>query len=123
MAATRTFSVSKKGGPSMEGSWSAPESVDDPRWDEVVSNPEEDINELAVQNLIIKIQGGARNRLDQGEEAVQAYIDAYVYGQRTSIATRKPSLSDEQVSDLAFTPEQLAALRAAGMQVPGEAAA
>lgn len=122
MAALTTFKVSKRGGPSAEISWQAPESLDDPRWEEVVSDPEEDINTLAVQNLIIKIQAGARERLEDGEDAVNAYVEAYKFGQRTSTRRPTPSLDETQVSDLGFTPEQLAALKAAGMQVPDAAA-
>jgi hypothetical protein len=118
MAKQINFKVSKKGGPSATVVWDAPENTNDPRWDEVVSKPEEDINELAVQNLVIKIQAGARNRLEAGEAAVQEYVDAYKYGARVGGFTA-PSLAADKVAELGFTAEQLAALKAAGMKIPG----
>lgn len=110
-----TFKVSKRGGPSAEATFDAPESVEDPRWAEVVSNPDEDINELAVQNLVIKMQSGARARLDMGEEAVQAYVNQYKYGARTG-GFSAPKISSEKAEELGFSEEQLAALAAAGVK-------
>jgi len=116
MAKQVTFSVSKTGKEPIEVTFLAPESLTDPRWKEVVSNPDEDINELALQNLVIKIQSGARQRLDQGKAAVQAYVDAYKYGARQAgLGSRPVVISTEQVKRVRFSPEQIAALKAAGV--------
>lgn len=116
-----TFSVAKKGVEPVEVTFNAPENLADPRWDELLSNRDEDIHTLALQNLIIKIQGGARSRLEDGEAAVQEYVDQYKFGSRAAGAprTRKATIPAERARELGFTEEQLAALRAAGVQIPG----
>lgn len=121
MAKEITFQVSKRGGPSTECRFLAPESVDDPRWGEVVSNPQEDIHELALQNLVIKIQAGARNELEEsGAEAAQAYVNQYKYGARQGGGFRRPTLNSTQVKELKFSKAQLEALRAAGVKLTSE---
>ncbi len=117
--ATATFNVSKRGGDSTEVSKEVPDNLEDPRWGDIVMKPEEDIHELALQALIVKCQAGARARLDQGEAAVQAYVDAYKYGARSGGFTA-PSVSAEAAAEQAFTPDQLAFLKAAGMRVEAE---
>lgn len=115
--ATETFSVSKKGGDKVEVSKELPDNLDDPRWADVVMKPEEDIHALALGALIVKCQAGARARLEAGEDAVQAYVDAYKFGARTGGFVR-PSISAEAAEEQAFTPDQLDYLRKAGMTVP-----
>lgn len=84
----------------------------------------EDVIDLAWQNLVIKMQSGARSRLDQGADAVQEYCDNYKYGARqTSGGTRKPTLAADKAKELKFTKAQLEALRAAGVVVPDEVVA
>ena len=118
--ATATFNVSKRGGDSVEVSKEVPDNLEDPRWGNIVMKPEEDVHELALQALIVKCQAGARARLEQGEAAVQAYVDAYKYGARSG-GFVSPSLSAEEASEQAFTEEQLAFLRSAGMRAEAEA--
>lgn len=122
MAKQETFKVSKRGVEPVEITFDAPENLDDPRWDDLLSNKEEDINTLALQNLIIKIQSGARNRLEEGEDAVQEYVNSYKFGARVGGgggSRKKPSLAADKARELGFSPEQLAALRAAGVEIPG----
>ncbi len=120
--ATATFNVSKRGGESVEVSKEVPDNLEDPRWGNIVMKPEEDIHELALQALIVKCQAGARARLDQGDAAVQAYVDGYKYGARSG-GFAAPTVSASEAQDQAFTEEQLAFLRAAGMRVEAEAEA
>ena len=116
MAKQTSFGVSKAGFDKVEVTWMAPESVDDPRWAEVVTNPAQDINSAAVRNLIISIQSGARSRLAEGAEAVQEFVNSFKTGVRQPGASRRPTLSKEH-GKLKFTAEQLAALEASGMDV------
>ena len=118
MAKQISFTVSKPAaGLKTECTWDAPETVSDPRWADVVSNPEADICELAVQNLIIKIQSGARNELEEnGAEAAQAYVNNYKYGARTGAGFKRPTVSSTQVKELRFTKAQIEALKAAGVK-------
>ncbi len=117
--ATATFNVSKRGGESVEVSKEVPDNLEDPRWGNIVMKPEEDIHELALQALIVKCQAGARARLDQGEAAVQSYVDNYKYGARSG-GFISPAVTAAEASEQAFTDEQLAFLRAAGMRVEAE---
>ena len=117
--ATATFNVSKRGGDAVEVSKEVPDNIDDPRWGNIVMNPGEDVHELALQALIVKCQAGARARLEQGEAAVQAYVDQYKYGARAG-GFVAPSISSEDAAEQAFSPEQIAYLRAAGMRVEAE---
>lgn len=109
-----TFKVSTKDGPTFEVTKDLPDNLDDPRWNEVVMNPAEDIHELALQALRVKCQAGARSRIEQGEGAVQAYVDSYKFGARTGGYTA-PSISAEDAGAQGFSEEQLAFLKAAGM--------
>jgi len=114
-----TFKVSKTGVEAVEPTFVAPENMDDERWKELVSSYPDDIHSLALQNLIIKIQGGARSRLEGGLAAVQEYVDAYKFGQRGVGAPRKAvALSAEDISEGGFSPEQLEMLAKAGVAVP-----
>lgn len=111
-----TFTVSKKGHDPVEVGWDAPESLNDERWVEIVSDPETDINNLAVQALIVKTQAGARNHLENGAEAVQRYVDGYKFGARSG-GFVAPSLSAADTKKAKFSPEQLELLRKAGMKI------
>lgn len=122
MAKETTFQVSKKDEDPVDIVFVEPESVEDDRWAELVTNYPEDINTLATQALVVKIQAGCRQRFEEGEEAMQAYADSYVYGQRGG-GFRRPSLSADKVEEGGFTEEQLAMLRAAGVSVGAEEAA
>ena len=117
--ATATFKVSKKDFEEIEVKLEVPDTADDPRWEGLVLNPKEDIHNLALQALTVKIQAGARTRLELGEQAVQAYVDSYKFGARSS-AIAAPSISAADAAEQNFTPEQLEYLRAAGMGVPVE---
>jgi hypothetical protein len=115
------FSVSKRGGASTTCTWDSPENLQDPRWNDVVSNVEEDVNELAVQNLIIKIQSGARQRLEEeGPTAAQDYVNEYKYGARTGGGFKRPVVAASAVKELRFTKAQIEALKAAGVKFSTE---
>ncbi len=117
MPRTVSFKVSKRGGDPVEVSKAMPENLDDKLWDDVVSgDTQEQINDLAVQNWIIKCQAGARNRIEAGPEAVQRFVDGYVYGARGGGSTA-PTVSQKEAKAQKFTAEQLAFLRQAGMAV------
>ena len=110
------FQVSKRNGPSTTCQWNAPESLEDPRWTEVTSNRDEDVNELALQSIIIKIQAGAREVLEKdGDQAAQEYVNTYKFGARSG-GYRRPTLGAEKVKQGGFTEEQMAILRAAGVR-------
>lgn len=116
-----SFKVSKRGGASTTCTWDMPESLEDPRWDGVVSKKDEDINELAVQNLIIKIQSGARDALEKkGPDAAQQYVNSYKFGARTGGGFTRPVVKAEQVKALKFSKAQLEALKAAGVNIEAE---
>lgn len=117
MAKQVTFTVSKPGaGLKTECTFNAPENVSDPRWKEIVKNPDEDVNELAVQNLIIKIQAGARNELaENGADAAQKYVDTYQY-RAGGGGFKRPTISASVATSLQFSPAQLEALRLAGVK-------
>lgn len=93
-----------------------PESVDDPKWDDLVSKSD-DINELAFQNFIIKLQAGIRGTKSNPnaltEEAAEAYKEAYTYG-AGSRGRRTPEVDAEEGG---FTEEQIALLKKAGVKV------
>lgn len=114
--ATAEFKVSKRGGESVKVTKDLPDNLDDPRWKDIVLKPEEDIHELALQALIVKCQAGARARLEAGEAAVQAYVDAYQYGARTG-GFSAPSIAAADAQAQGFSEEQMAYLRAAGMKI------
>lgn len=116
--ARRTFKVSKRGIDPIECSADLPENLNDPLWEGIVSNPDEDINDLALQAWVVKCQAGARNHLEKGAEAVQRFVDGYTYGARSG-GFSAPSISTEDAAAHGFTAEQLAFLRNAGMAVPG----
>lgn len=113
---TITFKVSKKGHDPLEVSASFPENLSDEGWSEVVSEPDEDIHNLAEQAWIVKCQAGARSRLEAGPEAVQAYVNGYKFGARSG-GFQAPSLSAADAKAAKFSKEQLALLAKAGMRV------
>lgn len=119
MAKESTFQVSVGDQDPVDISFVEPESVDDERWEDLVSNYPEDINKLATQALVVKIQSGCRARYEQGPEAMQAYADGYVYGQRGGGFSR-PTLSGDDISEGGFTEEQLAMLKKAGVSVAAD---
>lgn len=118
MAKQVTFSVSKRNGPSVEVTFDEPESLKDPRWDELVTNKDEDINTLALKALRVAVQAGAREELDGGQAAVQAYVNDYKYkaGGRGG-ARRVKTVSKDLQKKAKFSKEQLEALAAAGFAV------
>ena len=112
-----TFTVSKKNGPSVEVTFAEPEGLSDARWDELVSN-KEDINTLALKALRVAIQAGAREELDGGEAAVQAYVNAYKYKAGGTRGARKPKPITKDVQKKGkFSKEQLEILALAGFTV------
>ena len=120
--ATQTFKVSKGTGSDKVGvecSREVPDNLEDPRWNDLVLNPKEDIHELALQAVIVKMQAGARARLELGDTAVQGYVDSYKFGARSGGFTA-PTMSPDDAEAQAFTPDQLEYLAAAGMKVAAE---
>lgn len=119
MAKEVTFDVSKRGGPSVTVTFKEPESLEDPRWQELVSSVDQDVNTLACQALRVKIQAGAREELDGGEKAVQDYVNTYQYkaGGRGGTRVKAKPVTKELSKKAKFTPEQLEALREAGFPV------
>lgn len=123
-----TFKVSKKGQPGVVATWTAPESLEDPRWQEIVKDGNKDIHAAALRSVVISIQSGARNRLnseaeDNGLSSVQEFVDNFVYGVRQPGAgggSRKASISADAQKDLKFSKAQRAALIAAGVELPEE---
>lgn len=122
MAKPHEFKVSKKGVEPVTVTILRPENLQDEAWNKLVKESEKDeaINDLAFQNLVIKVQAGARNFLDQGQEKVQAYVDQYQYGARVGGGFTRPALGPSQIAQGGFTEEQLAALRAAGVRILDE---
>ena len=118
--ATETFKVSTKDLPTVEVSKELPDTLQDPRWADIVMNPDEDIHSLAIGALIVKCQAGARARLGNGEAAVQNYVDNYKFGARTG-GYSAATISGEDAAAQGFTDEQLEFLRAAGVRTPVEA--
>lgn len=116
--AIRTFKVSKRGVDPIEVRKDLPENLADPLWADVVDDPDSDINDLALQALVVKCQAGARNHLDKGLDAVQRFVDGYKYGARSG-GFIAPSISAEDAEAHGFSAEQLAFLRSAGMAIPG----
>lgn len=118
MAKAVTFKVSKRDSQATaEPTFMAPENIEDPRWEELRCS-RQDINDLAVQSLIIKIQGGARNYLEDGADAVQEYVNEYTYrGGARRVVVSKPKLSAAAAQKGRFTPAQLELLRAAGVEI------
>jgi hypothetical protein len=117
MAVQDTFKVSSQGHDTVEVTWQKPESAEDERWAEMGVSAEAH-NDLAIQSLVIKMQSGARGRLEDGPEAVQEFVDNYRFGARQAGGgTRKIKLAPETASALGFTEEQLAALAAAGVSI------
>ena len=113
------FTVSKRDGPSVEVSFMEPENLTDERWKAIVSNPDEDINTLAVAALRVRLQAGARDELEDGEAAVQKYVDSYVYKSGGTRAAAKPGakLSKEAAKKGKFSAAQLAMLKEAGFAI------
>jgi hypothetical protein len=116
MASQDTFKVSSQGRDTVEVTWMKPENIEDERWAELGVTPDS-LNELAIQSLVIKMQSGARARLEDGQDSVQEFVDNYRFGARQAGGTRKIKLAPETASALGFTEEQLAALAAAGVSI------
>lgn len=125
MAKQSTFTVSKKGFKEFEVGVSLPETLDDPRWNEIVSD-KGDVHDLAMRAWIVQCQANARNRLEEGvsdeqnQATVQSAVSSYVYGARSG-GFQRPTLAADKAKELKFTKEQLAQLAALGVKI--EAAA
>lgn len=119
MAKMETFTISSSGKDKVEVNKLLPENLDDPQWDEIVSD-RDDINDLALGAWKVRCQAGARQRLDAGPEAVQQYVDGYVFGARSPGFA--PSVSAADAKKQNFSDEQLAFLKAAGVKIEADAA-
>lgn len=106
--AQHTFSVKKeRGAESQEFSIAAPTSTDSVEWESMISysSPEDlqsKISDLALQSWTIKAQAAFRN---SGTEPTD-----YVYGAKVTRAR-------VVVEDAGFTPEQIEALKAKGIEI------
>ena len=117
-----TFKISQKGVQPVTVTFNEPENIPVEAWKQYIpgGDVEAGINELAVQNLVIKMQAGGRRVIGDGQAAAQTAINEYKYGQRTA-GTRMPAakLSAESVKKGKFSAEQLAMLKAAGVNIEG----
>lgn len=82
MARQIMIKVSKRGGPSVKVPFEVPETVEE--WQKRAANGEADRDKLAVQQLVVKAQAGAREYLDdkapdKGASKVAEYLANYVY--------------------------------------------
>ena len=121
MAKTNTFKVSKRDHEGFEITTERePETLEEFESLNLVTNYPQDVIDLAWQNLVIKMQAGARARLDDGEDAVQEYCDNYTYGARTA-GPKKPKvkLSADKAKQGKFSKAQLEMLREAGVAIEG----
>lgn len=97
MATKDSFTVNVAKGTGVSVTWDKPDSLADVTWEQRVSGEHGEkvtvtmskdvaraINDLAIQQLVIKIQGSARSALPQGRAAVQGKVNAYKYGARGS---------------------------------------
>jgi len=116
MATSETFKVSKKGVEGVLCTYLAPENLEDPAWQELVSDVKEDVHNLALQALVVRMQAAGRAHIEQGPEAVQAAVDRYKFNARAG-GFRIPSIEKKTAKSLKFTDEQIAALRAAGVMI------
>jgi len=113
-----TFKISKRDQEAIVVNFSEPENLDDPRWKAMVEGDDVTgaVHNLALQSYVIKAQAAGRAVFAEGAEAVQAAVDGYVFGaRRTGGGTRKVSIGKKESKALKFSPEQLAALAAAGV--------
>jgi hypothetical protein len=121
-----TFKVSAKDKGGVTVTWSSPEHLEDPRWNEVVDQPSS-IHAAALRSVVISIQSGARTRLDPeaadgGLAAVQTFVNEFKYGVRQPGAgggRKKVSISADKQKALKFSKAQLEALAEAGVSLPG----
>lgn len=126
MAKEMTFKVSAKDKGGVTVTWSSPENLEDPRWNEVVDQPSS-IHAAALRSVVISIQSGARTRLDPeaadgGLAAVQTFVNEFKYGVRQPGAgggRKKVSISADKQKALKFSKAQLEALAEAGVSLPG----
>jgi len=96
-----------------------PETLEEFAALDLVANFPADVIDLAWQTWVVKVQGGCRDRLEEGAEEVQAYADTYTYagGRGGGRVRARPKMAKEKVAALKFTPAQLQALREVGIVV------
>lgn len=117
MPQENTFTVSKKGvEEEVEINFPLPESVEDDRWNELTVGGLDDVNTLACQSLVIKVQAACRRIWDQGPEAMQALANSYQFGARSGGFSR-PKITKKAAKEAKFSAEQISALKAAGVDV------
>lgn len=126
MAKNDTFTVAQKGNSGHVVTWLRPDGVDDAEWQKRIAGDHSEtvtlkvskavaaaLNDLAVQQFVIKAQGAARSELNNGKAAVQAKVNRYQYGAR---GTSLPSpVFDAKEAGLSLA--QCIALEAAGITI------
>jgi hypothetical protein len=115
MSKIAIFSVSQsKGGPSYDGlKLTVGATPSDEAW-QGLNMTEADVNEAAVDSVVIKVQGSLRRNWPATKEEAQVRVDNWAAGLRASYAVRITSAAIEEQQ---FTPEQLAFLKSIGAQV------
>lgn len=125
MSKMDTFTVSKKDAPGVVANWLRPDSLSDPEWEKRISGDHgekitvkvskavaEALNDLGIQQFVIKAQGAARAGLPN-KATVQEKVNRYQYGAR---GTSSPSAVVD-AKEAGFTLAQCVALEAAGVTV------
>ncbi len=114
MSKIKLFNVSQsKGGPSYDGlKLEVGSTPDDAAWQDL-NLTQADINDKAIQSVVIDLQGAMRRNWPKNQAEAQAFVDNWAAGRRASAAVR---LSTETVKELKLTAAQIAGLRAAGVQ-------
>lgn len=94
-----TFKITLDNGVKGEIKWDRPTSVTDPKWADLVKNPDTDVNELACQKLVVIVQNSGMRKC-KTIEAAQAHADNHVYG-----SGKTPNVKD--LGGVAFTQQQI----------------
>lgn len=114
MSKIAIFNVSQsQNGPKYEGlKLTVGATPSDEAWQDL-NMTEADVNEAAVDSVVIKVQGALRRNWPKTAEEAQAMVDNWAAGRRASYTVRV-SEADQKV--LGFSPEQVAFLKSQGVQ-------
>lgn len=114
MSKIAIFNVSQsKGGPEFKGlKLTVGATPSDEAWQDL-NMTESDVNDAAIDSVVIKVQGALRRNWPANLAAAQEVVDNWAAGRRASYAVK---MSEEKAKELSFTPEQIAHLKAIGVQ-------